>query len=306
LAFLYSPEEFKTQVELHRQKIKKLFNQEPKVFRNTELIFNNHLAQVVEEMGYTGILSEGADHILNWRSPNFLYRAETAPRIKLLLKNYKLSDDIAFRFSNQSWESYPLMADTYASWINQINGAGDIVNLFMDYETFGEHQWEHTGIFNFMKQLPTEILKNAENSFVTPSEAVQKLEPQGVLDIHHPISWADTERDLSAWLSNPMQHNAMTQCYRLESYVKENGTPEQLRAWRLLTTSDHFYYMCTKYFNDGDVHKYFSPFETPYEAFMNYMNILEDLRHQVRPKEISLFEVRHAEKRENKTRQFVA
>jgi len=302
LSFLYSKEEFHEQVEMHRTKIKKLFNYEPKVFRNTELIFNNDLAHEVEKMGYLGILAEGADHVLGWRSPNFLYRAETAPNIKLLLKNYKLSDDIAFRFSNQGWASFPLMADTYAHWINQINGAGEVVNLFMDYETFGEHQWEHTGIFNFMRQLPAEILRNPDNGFMTPTEVAQTFNPVATLDIHHPMSWADMERDLSAWLSNAMQHNAMSQCYRLESYVKENGTAEQLKAWRMLTTSDHFYYMCTKYFNDGDVHKYFSPYETPYEAFMNYMNILEDLRHAVRPKEISLFEVRHAEK----TRQFVA
>jgi alpha-amylase len=194
------------------------------------------------------------------------------------------------------------MADTYANWINQINGAGEVVNLFMDYETFGEHQWEHTGIFNFMRQLPAEIFKNPDNGFMTPTEVAQTFNPVATLDVHHPMSWADMERDLSAWLSNAMQHNAMSQCYRLESYVKENGTAEQLKAWRMLTTSDHFYYMCTKYFNDGDVHKYFSPYETPYEAFMNYMNILEDLRNAVRPKEISLFEVRHAEK----ARQFVA
>lgn len=306
LSFLYSKEEFQEQVQMHRIKIKKLFNYEPKVFRNTELIFNNELAHEVEKMGYLGILAEGADHVLGWRSPNFLYRAETAPHIKLLLKNYKLSDDIAFRFSNQGWASFPLMADTYASWINQINGSGEVVNLFMDYETFGEHQWEHTGIFNFMRQLPEEIFKNPDNGFMTPTEVAQTFNPVATLDIHHPMSWADMERDLSAWLSNAMQHNAMSQCYRLESYVKENGTAEQLKAWRMLTTSDHFYYMCTKYFNDGDVHKYFSPYETPYEAFMNYMNILEDLRNAVRPKEISLFEVRHATTNEKRTRQFVA
>jgi alpha-amylase len=306
LSFLYSKEEFQEQVQMHRIKIKKLFNYEPKVFRNTELIFNNELAHEVEKMGYLGILAEGADHVLGWRSPNFLYRAETAPHIKLLLKNYKLSDDIAFRFSNQGWASFPLMADTYASWINQINGSGEVVNLFMDYETFGEHQWEHTGIFNFMRQLPEEIFKNPDNGFMTPTEVAQTFNPVATLDIHHPMSWADMERDLSAWLSNAMQHNAMSQCYRLESYVKENGTAEQLKAWRMLTTSDHFYYMCTKYFNDGDVHKYFSPYETPYEAFMNYMNILEDLRNAVRPKEISLFEVRHATTNEKRNRQFVA
>jgi alpha-amylase len=289
LSFLYSKTEFAEQVEMHRKKMKELFNCEPTVFRNTELIYNNELAYEIEKMGYTGIISEGADHIMGWRSPNFLYRPKTTRNIKLLLKNYKLSDDIAFRFSNRDWACFPLMAETYASWISSVNGAGDVVNLFMDYETFGEHQWESTGIFNFMRQLPAEIFKHPDNGFMTPSEVVKSFNPVSELDIHHPISWADMERDLSAWLSNPMQHNAIAQCYRLEQFVKESEDEALLHRWRKLTTSDHFYYMCTKYFNDGDVHKYFSPYDTPYEAFMNYMNVLEDLRNQVRPKEISLF-----------------
>ena len=277
LSYLFSKQEFKEQLKMHRSVIRKLFHQTPRVFRNTELIYNNEIANYVQNLGYKAILSEGADHILQWRSPNFIYTPKTAPKIKLLLKNYKLSDDIAFRFSQQSWSDYPLTAPKYASWINAINGNGNLVNLFLDYETFGEHQWDTTGIFDFLEQLPFEILKNPDNDFVTVSQASDRYNSVGELDIHNIISWADIERDLSAWLSNPMQHTAISNLYKVEQRIKATKDKQLLEDWRRLQTSDHFYYMCTKYFNDGDVHKYFNPYNSPHQAFVFFMNVYADL-----------------------------
>jgi len=284
LAYLYSKDEFDFQVNKHKEMIKKHFNQEPKVFRNTELIFNNELSKYVENMGYKAILAEGADHILNGRTPNQIYRTVFADKIKVLLKNYKLSDDIAFRFSNKGWVEHPLTAEKHASWIDRINGGGEVVNLFMDYETFGEHQWEDTGIFNFLEQLPAEILKNPDNNFMTPSEVADAYEERGKIDVHNYVSWADIERDISAWLGNNIQHSAIKELYALEPYVKATGDENLIETWRNLTTSDHFYYMCTKYFQDGDVHKYFSPYESPYDAFIIFMNILNDLSLKIKNK----------------------
>jgi len=281
LAFLYSKEEFKEQVEMHNKKIKELFNYSPQVFRNTELVYSNEVAQVVEKMGYKGVLAEGADKILGWRSPNYVYKP-IGTNISLLLKNYRLSDDIAFRFSERTWKEYPLTAEKYCKWINAVNGNGNTVNLFMDYETFGEHQWSSTGIFNFMKQLPEEILKNPDNKFMTPSEVIKNYPPVAELDIPNLISWADVERDLSAWLGNKMQQSSIQKIYEIEKLIKDKKDIKLLEEWRKLQTSDHFYYMCTKWFNDGDVHKYFNPHESPYEAFINYMNIFNDLKTKIR------------------------
>jgi alpha-amylase len=278
LAFLYSKSEFKAQVQKHSQIVQRLFGVCPKVFRNTELIYNNEVAQEVEKMGYKGIITEGADRVLEWKSPNFLYRPKGTKKIKLLLKNYQLSDDIAFRFSNQAWQDFPLTADKFSNWVNQINGNGEVVNLFMDYETFGEHQWAETGIFEFLKDLPAKILANPDNTFVTPSEAIARFETVGEMDIPDYISWADSERDLSAWRSNEMQVDALQTLYKLETEIKDSGDFELLEDWRKLQTSDHFYYMCTKFWSDGDVHKYFSPYQSPYEAFIYFMNAFHDLQ----------------------------
>ena len=278
LSFLYSPDEFREQILLHRKKIKKLFGTLPCVFRNTELIYSNELASFIEQIGYKALLAEGADHVLGWRSPNFLYHASGSKKIKILLKNYRLSDDIAFRFSSKDWSEHPLTAPKFAHWVNAVNGNGNVVNLFMDYETFGEHQWEDTGIFEFLNALPGELLKHPDNDFVTPSEAADRYSTVGEFDAPHYISWADVERDLSAWRSNPMQHDALAKLYELEHFVKLTGDRAILEDWRKLTTSDHFYYMCTKWFADGDVHKYFNPYESPYEAFISFMNVLQDLK----------------------------
>ncbi len=278
LSFLYSKEEFVKQVEMHRAKVKKLFGVTPTVFRNTELIYNNELAAYVEGMGYKAIIAEGADHLLGWRSPNFLYKSPGTKKIKTLLKNYKLSDDIAFRFSSRDWAEWPLTSEKFAAWIGNVNGNGNIVNLFMDYETFGEHQWEDTGIFNFMRALPGAILANPDNDFVTPSEAAEKYPVVGEFDAHNFVSWADVERDLSAWLSNSMQHEAINNIYAMEADVLATGDQSIIEDWRKLQTSDHYYYMCTKWFADGDVHKYFNPYDTPYEAFIAFNNVIHDLR----------------------------
>ena len=268
---------------MHRAKIKQLFNQEPRVFRNTELIYNNDLAHFVGHMGYDGILAEGADQILGTRSPNYVYRPPHSSRIKLLLKNYRLSDDIAFRFSNRAWEQWPVNAEKFAKWVCQINGHGSLCNLFMDYETIGEHQWAETGIFDFIRNLPAEVMKaSSENSFVTPSEAIDRNDSAGEIDVPHMVSWADTERDLSAWLGNAMQSNALHELYKLEGPLKEKGDDLLLTDWRKLMSSDHFYYMCTKYWADGDVHKYFSPYESPYDSYINFMNVLDNVQTRLR------------------------
>jgi alpha-amylase len=278
LSFLYSHDEFLEQIDKHSRTIESLFGQKPKVFRNTELIYNNALAQLIESTGkFDAILSEGADHILGYRSPNFVYKPQGCSKLKLLLKNYSLSDDIAFRFSNRDWSQWPLTADKFARWISNVNGNGYAVNLFMDYETLGEHQWEDTGIFDFMNHLPQEILRHPDNNFMTPSEIIHSYQPVGTVDVPHLISWADTERDLSAWLGNAMQSNALYELYRLEKKLKSTGDNSLIGDWRKLQTSDHFYYMCTKYFADGDVHKYFNPYDSPYDSYINYMNVLSNL-----------------------------
>ena len=285
LSFLYSRQEFLDQVNKHSKIIESLFGQQPKVFRNTELIYNNDLAQFIESMGrFNAIITEGADHILGYRNPNFVYRPQGCEKLKLLLKNYKLSDDIAFRFSNRDWSEWPLTAEKYSDWVNKINGNGNIINLFMDYETFGEHQWQDTGIFEFMRYLPDYILRHPDNNFKTPSEVIESYEVSDTVDVPHLISWADMERDLSAWLGNPMQSNAIHELYRMEPSIKKIGDKKIINDWRKLQTSDHFYYMCTKYFSDGDVHKYFNPYDSPYDSYINFMNVLDNLQNRCKKK----------------------
>lgn len=286
LSYLYDKEEFKEQVLMHKKKIKELFGYDATTFRNTELVFNNELGKYIEDLGYDAILAEGADHILGWRSPNFVYRPVTCEKIKLLMKNYKLSDDIAFRFSNKGWEEWPLNSEKYAAWISQVNGNGEVINLFMDYETFGEHQWEDTGIFDFLKQMPYEVLRHPDNEFLLPCEVAKKYEVKSDIDIHHFISWADIERDLSAWLGNRMQQIAMSEVYEIGKIVKKSGDKVLIDDWRRLTTSDHFYYMCTKWFADGDVHKYFNPYDSPYDSYINFINVLNDIIIRVKEKDL--------------------
>jgi alpha-amylase len=281
LAFLFSKSNFKRQVLKHKRLMQELFNQHPKTFRNTELIYNNELARFIEDMGYTTILAEGADHILGWRSPNYLYQPAGCYKLNVLLKNYKLSDDIAFRFSNRGWEEFPLTAEKYASWLHNIAGNGEIINLFMDYETFGEHQWQDTGIFNFFKRLPEEIFTHPDYQFINPGQAHEYYTPVAQIDVPYFVSWADIERDLTAWLGNPLQNSSSEAVYAMEKRVLNTGDKDLIDVWYKLLTSDHFYYMCTKWFSDGDVHKYFNPYETPYDAYIVYMNVLNDLKETI-------------------------
>lgn len=277
LSFIGARDEFDEQVELHSAKIEQLLGVRPRVFRNTELIFSNAVARRVHDLGFAGVLAEGADRVLGWRSPHFLYTAKGTPDLPVLLKSYRLSDDIAFRFGNRGWEGWPLTPEKFASWLQRVNGGGEAINLFMDYETFGEHQWAETGIFEFMRALPEAVLAQRDLKFATPSEVIAEFAPRAELDVHDFVSWADTERDLSAWLGNAMQSSALEALYALRENVLASGDPRALEDFRRLTTSDHFYYMCTKFFADGDVHKYFSPYESPYEAHIAFMNALSDL-----------------------------
>jgi len=276
LAALFSEREFRDQVEKHQELINDYFGQKPKVFRNTEAMYSNHISELVESMGYKGIITEGHDYYLKWRSPNYLYKPPGNSKLKILLRNYKLSDDIGFRFSARWWEEYPLTAEKYASWLSKCEG--NLINIFIDYETFGEHQWQDTGIFEFLRKMPHDVLKHDHLEFVTPSEVVDKYEPVGEFDVPHILSWADVQRDTSAWLENDMQKAAFEEMAKLEGKIDDK---ELLHTWRLLQTSDHFYYMCTKWFADGDVHKYFNPYDSPYDAFINYMNILQDVKKKV-------------------------
>lgn len=281
LAFFFSRHEFERQVTMHRQKIKDLFGLQPTVFRNTELAYNNDLAIWADKSGYEGIITEGWDAILGWRSPNFVYRPPNTNNIKVLLKNYALSDDIAFRFSDRSWAEWPLTTDKFVHWLNALPANQPIINLFMDYETFGEHQWEDTGIFQFLQKLPGAFLKFSGNHFVTAAEAVRTLTAQDEIDVKNTITWADTERDLTAWLGNVMQQDAIYSVYALEEAMLRSADPVLIADWRKLQTSDHFYYMCTKWFKDGDVHAYFSPYQSPYDAFVAFMNALRDVKLRV-------------------------
>lgn len=276
LASLINNKEFEHQVALHRNKIKTLFNQQPVTFRNTELIYSDEIGQKVHAMGFKTMLTEGAKHILGWKSPNFVYCNPITPKLKLLLKNYQLSDDIAFRFSQHTWKEFPLTAEKFTGWLKALPANEQVVNLFMDYETFGEHQWPETGIFNFMEHVPPFIFKHTDFHFHTPNDVTTLYPPVSAIHVPHPISWADEERDLTAWLGNALQNEAYHKLYALSEKIHQLNNPELNENWYRLQNSDHFYYMCTKWFSDGDVHKYFNPYNSPYSAFINYMNVLSD------------------------------
>ncbi|OGG66885.1 alpha-amylase [Candidatus Kaiserbacteria bacterium RIFCSPLOWO2_02_FULL_45_11b] len=281
LAFFYSVPEFERQVLKHKKRIQELFGVTPRVFRNTELSYRNDLAKWCEDNGYIGIMAEGWDKYLGWRSPNFLYQPPGCNKIKVLLKNYKLSDDVAFRFGNQGWESWPLSAETYTDWIHSHHGGAETINLFMDYETFGEHQWEDTGIFNFLRTLPHLLTARADTTFRTPTETVQSYNTVGEIDVPDILTWADTDRDLTAWTGNDIQRDAIKAIYDMEPKVLQTKNKDLIENWRKLQTSDHFYYMCTKWSEDGDVHAYFSPYQSPYDAYIAFMNALSDLQLRV-------------------------
>ena len=276
LAFFYSVPEFERQVEMHAATIRRVFGVTPKVLRNTELAYTNSLAEWASKKDYKAVLLEGWDAILGWRAPTYVYRPPKG-KTSLLMKHYKLSDDIAFRFHDTSWAGWPLTADKFAHWIHSYHGNGQVVNLFIDYETFGEHKWADTGIFEFVRHLPEHVLSHPDTDFVTVSEAADRYKPVGVVDVPHVVSWADTDRDLSAWVGNDLQKSALSDVYAIEEKVLATGDAGIIEDWRKLQTSDHFYYMCTKWFNDGDIHAYFNPYESPYNAYISFRNALADL-----------------------------
>lgn len=279
LAVLHSRKEFERQVDLHLQKLEDVFQVRPRVFRNTELIYNNAIAAQAETMGFDGVFAEGVEWVLNGMSPNHLYRAPHVTQIKTLLRNPGLSDDVGFRFSDRNWSEWPLTPEKFAGWLAEAEG--EVVNLFMDYESIGEHQWEDTGIFEFWKGLP-EAVEDAELSWVTPTQATQLFRVADDYDCHWSTSWADAERDLSAWMGNVMQQEAIAKIHRLEREVMEVGDPDLTHVWAKLQTSDHFYWMSTKGGTDGGVHQYFSPYSSPYEAYTYFMNVLADLQVRLR------------------------
>ena len=287
LAFFYSKEEFETQVAMHRKKVQDVFGQTPQVIRNTELAYNNDVAYWADKAGYKGVLAEGWHTILGDRTPNQVYRPAYTDNVKVLLKNHQLSDDIAFRFNDRTLPFWPITAEKFAGWLNE-SADSAVFGLFMDYETFGEHQWDDTGIFDFLEHLPKQWLRHKQNTFMTVSEAIDTFEPRGHLDVPETITWADTERDLSAWLGNSMQTSAIGALYSLERSIMGTGDMGLIEDWRRLQTSDHFYYMCTKWFNDGDVHAYFSPYENPYDAFIAFMNAYHDLRFRLSQKGVAI------------------
>jgi len=276
LASLKNRVQFEQQVELHRNMVKTYLGIETTSFRNTELIYSDQIGSWVADMGFKSILTEGAKHILGWKSPNYLYCNAINPRLKVLLRNFVLSDDIAFRFSNKSWSAWPLTADKYASWVSKLAPKSELLNIFLDYETFGEHNWKETGIFDFLQHLPGAILKKTPFMFMTPSEVADSLQPVSAINVPSAISWADEERDITAWLGNELQVAAFDKLYQLSEKVKKCNDEQMNKDWEYLQSSDHLYYMATKFFSDGAVHAYFNPYETPYDAFMNYMNVLSD------------------------------
>jgi alpha-amylase len=282
LVSLRSRSEFEHQVNNHREMLKQFLGVEATSFRNTELIYSDLIGSWVAEMGFKSVLTEGAKHVLGWKSPNYLYCNSINPRLKVLLRNFVLSDDIAFRFSNRDWNAWPLTAEKYASWINKLASKSELLNIFLDYETFGEHNWKESGIFDFLYHMPGTVLKKTPFRFMTPTEISEKLQPVSAISIPSPISWADEERDITAWLGNELQIAALDKLYSMAGKVNKCEDNLIKKDWEYLQSSDHFYYMATKFFSDGAVHAYFNPYETPYDAFMNYMNVLSDFEMRLR------------------------
>ena len=269
---------FSDEVKKHDDQILRLFGQKPRIFRNTEMIYSDEIGEKVAKLGYSAMLTEGAKHVLGWKSPDFLYVNAINPRLKVLMRNYKLSDDIGFRFSDENWDEYPLTAEKYVSWLENVGEKEEVINLFMGYDSFGTRQPKEAGIFDFLKALAEQIVKSDKLKFSTPSEAVDELQPISVVSVPHPISWSDEERDLSAWLGNEMQKEAFEKLYAMKEQMTRCTDSVLQKDWNYLQASDHFFYMSTKFFAGGDAHKSYSHFDSPYEAFINYMNVLSDFK----------------------------
>ncbi|HKI87408.1 MAG TPA: glycoside hydrolase family 57 protein [Draconibacterium sp.] len=278
LSSLKDKEIFKQQIKLHDERIFGFFGHRPRVFRNTEMIYSDEIGAQIADMGYHAMLTEGAKHILGWKSPNFLYVNAINPRLKILMRNFKLSDDISFRFSNSNWSEFPLTAEKFVNWLGKLNSNEEVVNLFLSYNSFGERQTKESGIFDFLENLPKNIIAHPELRFATPSEVAEELQPVSAVSVPHPISWADEERDLTAWLGNEMQKEAFEKLYNLRKQMQKCSDRELNKDWNYLQVSDHFYYMSTKYYSGGEDRSGFNPFSSPYEAFINYMNVLSDFK----------------------------
>jgi len=278
LSSLKDKDIFKKQVKLHDEQISGLFGHKPRVFRNTEMIYSDEIGAQIAEMGYQGMLTEGAKHILGWKSPNFMYVNAINPRLKVLMRNFKLSDDISFRFSNKDWSEFPLTAEKFVGWLESLDKKEEVVNIFLSYESFGERQPKESGIFEFFENLAEKIIESPGLKFATPSEVIDELQPVSAVSVPHAISWADEERDLTAWLGNSMQKEAFDKLYDLRNRMEKCSSEELKKDWNYLQVSDHFYYMSTKYYSHGARSGQFNPFDTPYEAFINYMNVLSDFK----------------------------
>ena len=313
LVSLVDPKLFEQQVKEHGKVIEDLFGYRPTVFRNTELIYSDEIGEMVYRMGFEGMITEGAKHILGWKSPNFLYCNTLNPRLKVLMRNFRFSDDISFRFSNPGWSEYPLTAEKYAGWMKSLPKQEEIVNIFINYETFGQLQPKSSGIFEFFRYLPEIMLKTKELEFSTPSEVIKNHQPVSAIHVPHPVSWADEERDLTAWLGNELQKEAFEKLYKMRERMNSCEDQRMIRDWNYLQSIDHLYYMSTKFFSDGEVHKSFNPYATPYEAFINFMNVMSDFSfrlNKIVPKSIRELEnnkikeaIAESSKKQHKTEQ---
>ncbi|HOI49063.1 MAG TPA: glycoside hydrolase family 57 protein [Prolixibacteraceae bacterium] len=277
LAALYNPAVFQEQVKRHQLKVEELFGQKPVVFRNTEMIYSDEIGQMVADLGFRGMVTEGPKHILGWKSPNFLYCNPINPRLKVLMRNFRLSDDLTFHFSNPEWSEYPLTPEKYVDWIATGDPREEVVNIFLEYATFGEYQKKESGIFTFLEKLPAQVFKTPGLNFATPGEVTERLQPVSAVTVPHPISWSDEERDLSLWQGNELQNEAVAKLYESASRMSRCNNPELLKDWNYLQASDHFHCMSTKFFNSG-AHPRQNYYSSPYEAFINYMNVLSDFR----------------------------
>jgi len=276
LASLSDTDEFEHQVKRHALKMETLFGQRPVTLRNSSLIYSDRIGERVAAMGYEAMLTDGAKHVLGWKSPNFLYTNALNPKLKLLLKNSRLSDDLSMRFSDRQWSEWPLTAEKYTGWLKNSAKESEVVNLFMNYETFGEYQKADTGIWEFLRHLPECIFTETDFEMLLPRETVKKHQPVAPLHVPYPISWADEERDITGWLGNELQTEAFEELYNVQGQVRRLKDSQLLEDYSRLQASDHFYYMGTKWFSDGDFRRHHSPYESPYEAFINYMNVLSD------------------------------
>ena len=275
-------DEFELQVKRHSAAIKELFGKKPVTFRNTSLIYSDKIGKRVADLGFKTILTDGAKHVLGWKSPNFVYKNALDENLNLLLKNSKLSDDIAIRFSDRNWSEYPLTSEKYVDWVSHSLQDTEVLNLFMNYEVIGHYNRAESGIFDFLRYFIQQIAENPNYQFLLPKEVTKKHTAKDILPVPYPISWTDEERDITSWLGNELQKEAFTELFKIQPLVKKKKNAELNEDYSRLQASEHFYFMRTKLFSGADYHKYILPYESPYEAFINYMNVLSDFIERVK------------------------